>query len=59
MTCLLHEKLNTPKRVIRSKELFLATAEKITADLGKPGVKILQKNHNQKRQKGNSDFQSV
>ena len=34
----LHEKLNTSKGVIRSKELALTTEEKIESALGKQGV---------------------
>ena len=34
-----HEKLNTSNGVIRIRELFLATAEEITATLGKQGFK--------------------
>ena len=42
-----HEKLNASRGVIRSSELALATAEEMTAALGKRSDKY-QKNHHKK-----------
>ena len=39
-----HDKLNTSKEVIRSRELALATEEEIVSALGKQGVTNIRRN---------------